>query len=105
MSRIVDTIRFFTFITYGNVLCSGRSSAVYSKGRGGVRMNKLSTLDWVAVVLLIVGGLNWALVGLFKVDLVALIFGNLSALSRIVYVLVGASAVYVAVVSPKLRKE
>ncbi len=68
-------------------------------------MNKLSTLDWVAVILLIVGGLNWALVGLFKGDLVALIFGNLSALSRIVYVLVGASAVYVAVVFPKLRKE
>ena len=67
-------------------------------------MNKLSTLDWVAVVLLVVGGLNWALVGLFGYDLVAAIFGTLSILSRIVYILVGASAVYVASVSTKLGK-
>ncbi|NTV55091.1 MAG: DUF378 domain-containing protein [Candidatus Moranbacteria bacterium] len=67
-------------------------------------MNKLSSLDWVAIVLLVVGGLNWGLVGLFKFDLVAAIFGNFSALSRIVYVVVGLSAVYVAAVSMKLGK-
>jgi uncharacterized protein len=44
--------------------------------------------------LLIVGGLNWGLVGLFDFDLVAAIFGGGSALSRIVYVLVGLSAVW-----------
>ena len=58
-------------------------------------MNKLNVLDWVALVLVIVGGLNWALVGLFSFDLVATIFGDMSVLSRIVYVLVGLSAVYV----------
>ena len=45
------------------------------------------------MLLLIVGGLNWGLVGLFDFDLVATIFGEMSMLSRIVYVLVGVSAV------------
>jgi uncharacterized membrane protein YuzA (DUF378 family) len=67
-------------------------------------MNKLNALDWVAVVLLVVGGLNWGLVGLFGFDLVAAIFGDMSVLSRIVYALVGLSAIYVAAVSPKLQK-
>lgn len=68
-------------------------------------MNKLNTLDWVALVLVIIGGLNWALVGLFSFDLVATIFGDMSVLSRIVYVLVGLSAVYMLVVSGKLAKK
>lgn len=67
-------------------------------------MNKLNALDWVAVVLLVVGGLNWGLVGLFGFDLVATIFSDMSILSRIVYSVVGLSAVYVAAVSPKLSK-
>jgi uncharacterized membrane protein YuzA (DUF378 family) len=45
-------------------------------------------------VLLIVGGLNWGLVGAFSFDLVAAIFGEMSAVSRLVYILVGISAVY-----------
>ena len=45
-------------------------------------------------VLIIVGGLNWLLVGLFKFDLVAAIFGDMSPLSRLVYVLVGLSALW-----------
>jgi uncharacterized membrane protein YuzA (DUF378 family) len=48
----------------------------------------------ITLVLLIVGGLNWGLVGLFGFDLVAALFGEMSALSRIVYVLVGLSALY-----------
>jgi uncharacterized protein len=57
-------------------------------------MKKMNALDWVAMVLIIVGGLNWGLVGLFEFDLVATIFGDMSMLSRIVYVLVGLSALY-----------
>ena len=57
-------------------------------------MKKLSTVDWIVLVLVIVGGLNWGLVGVFDYDLVASIFGDMSALSRIVYDLVGLSAVY-----------
>jgi uncharacterized membrane protein YuzA (DUF378 family) len=50
----------------------------------------------VMMVLLIVGGLNWGLVGLFDFDLVATIFGNMSVVSRIVYALVGLAALMVA---------
>ncbi len=39
-------------------------------------MKNLSALDWTAVVLLIVGGLNWGLVGLLKLDVVAALFGD-----------------------------
>ncbi|MEO7365562.1 MAG: DUF378 domain-containing protein [Sphingomicrobium sp.] len=46
----------------------------------------------ITLLLLIVGGLNWLLVGLFDFDLVAALFGDMSPLSRIVYVLVGVSA-------------
>ena len=67
-------------------------------------MNKLSTLDWVALVLLIVGGLNWGLIGLFNYDVVANLLGFASILPRIVYAVVGLSAVYVAAVSPKFGK-
>lgn len=51
-------------------------------------------LSLLATILIIIGGLNWGLVGLFQIDLVALIFGNMSLLARIVYILVGVSAVY-----------
>lgn len=68
-------------------------------------MDKLNAVDWIAVILLAVGGLNWGLVGLFDFDLVATIFGDMSVISRIVYVLVGASAVYVLAISAKLGKK
>jgi uncharacterized membrane protein YuzA (DUF378 family) len=51
-------------------------------------------VNTITLVLLIVGGLNWGLIGLFGFDLVAAIFGEMSALSRIVYTLVGASALW-----------
>ena len=61
----------------------------------------MKKLDVVAVILLIVGGLNWGLVGLFHFDLVATIFGmkfgQVSWLSSVVYVLVGLSALIKAV--------
>ncbi len=59
-------------------------------------MHKLKTLDLVSIVLVIVGGLNWGLVGVLNFDLVATIFGEMSSLSRIVYALVGVSAIYLA---------
>jgi len=51
-------------------------------------------VNTITLVLLIVGGLNWGLVGLFDFDLVAALFGEMSALSRIVYSLVGLSALW-----------
>jgi len=54
----------------------------------------MKNLDLVAAILVIVGGLNWGLVGAANFDLVAAIFGPMSPLSRVVYVLVGLAAVY-----------
>lgn len=51
----------------------------------------------IAMVLLIIGGINWGLVGLFGLDLVAVIFGDMSAFSRLIYSLVGVSAIIVLV--------
>jgi len=65
---------------------------------------KLSIIDIIALVLVIVGGLNWGLVGLLSFDLVAALFGAASVLTNIVYVLVGLSAIYLAVISMKLEK-
>jgi uncharacterized protein len=54
-------------------------------------------LDTIAMILVIIGGLNWGLVGLLNFDLVATLFnGPDSTLSRIVYSLVGLATVYVA---------
>ena len=57
-------------------------------------MKKLTVLDWIAFVLLIIGGVNWGLVGALDIDLVSSIFGAMSVLSRAVYILVGLSALY-----------
>ncbi len=54
----------------------------------------MKALNIITLALVIIGGLNWGLVGLFDLDLVAAIFGADSLLARIVYVLVGASAAY-----------
>lgn len=56
----------------------------------------MKNIDVLAAVLLVVGGLNWGLVGLFGFDLVAALFGEMSTLSRLVYVLVGLAAAYQA---------
>ena len=54
----------------------------------------MRAINLVTLLLIIVGGLNWGLVGLFDFNLVAALFGDQSALSRIVYILVGASALW-----------
>ena len=57
----------------------------------------MKTLNALTLVLLIVGGLNWGLVGIAKFDLVAALFGAGSVLSSVVYTLVGISAVVQAI--------
>ena len=54
----------------------------------------MKTLDTLAAILLVIGGLNWGLVGLFSFDLVKAILGDMTLLSRLVYIVVGLSAVY-----------
>jgi hypothetical protein len=57
-------------------------------------MGKLNVLDWIALILLVIGGLNWGLVGVFKFDLVKAIFGDMAIVSRIIYIVVGVAALY-----------
>lgn len=56
----------------------------------------MKKLDVVAALLLVIGGLNWGLVGAARFDLVATLFGDMSVMSQIVYVLVGSAAIYQA---------
>jgi uncharacterized membrane protein YuzA (DUF378 family) len=66
---------------------------------------KSSLIGVLAFSLLVLGGLNWALVGLFSVDLVAAVFGVMSPLARLVYVLVGLSALVVIGLVPRLMRD
>lgn len=54
----------------------------------------MKTLDVIVTLLLIIGGLNWGLVGIFDWNLVSAIFGELSVVSRIIYIVVCAAALY-----------
>ena len=49
----------------------------------------MKVLYYIALTLVIIGAINWLLIGLFNFDLVATIFGAMSVMSRIIYVLVG----------------
>ena len=62
------------------------------------------TIDILAYALLLIGALNWGLVGFFGFDLVAVLFGNMSMLSRIVYGLVGLAALYDLLSLPAIFK-
>ncbi len=57
----------------------------------------MKAIKIISLILVIIGGLNWGLVGLFGFDLVAAIFGDMSAISKVVYVLVGIGAIVVAI--------
>ncbi len=54
----------------------------------------MKSIDVIAAILVVVGALNWGLVGLFGFDLVATLFGQATILSRLVYVLVGVSGAF-----------
>lgn len=63
----------------------------------------MRTLNTIAYILVIIGGINWGLVGLFGLDLVAALFGEMSVASRIVYVLVGMAAVWATAALVSMR--
>ncbi|MBV8383667.1 MAG: DUF378 domain-containing protein [Planctomycetaceae bacterium] len=63
----------------------------------------MKSLHWITLLLVIIGAVNWGLIGLFQFDLVAALFGGQTAtLSRVVYTLVGLSGVVVAATSTAL---
>ncbi|OGZ63914.1 MAG: hypothetical protein A3A98_01340 [Candidatus Staskawiczbacteria bacterium RIFCSPLOWO2_01_FULL_40_39] len=66
-------------------------------------MQKLTTLDIVALVLLVVGGLNWGLLGLVNMNVVDTVFGM--TISRFIYIVVGLAALYVAWLWMKLERK
>ena len=54
----------------------------------------MKVIDTIALVLIIIGAINWGLIGLFKFNLVDAIFGTMSVISRIIYTLVGISGLW-----------
>lgn len=58
-------------------------------------MKKMNWLEWSAMVLVILGALNWGLVGLFDFNLVTWFFGDIKMIIPIVYDLIGLAAFYV----------
>ena len=60
-------------------------------------------LDYTLLTLVIIGAINWGLIGFFQFDLVAFIFGNMSWLSRFIYALVGLSGLYMISAYGRIR--
>ena len=54
----------------------------------------MKTLDTIALILLVIGGINWGLIGFFQFNLVSSLFGTFSMLTRIIYSLVGIAGIY-----------
>ncbi len=54
----------------------------------------MKVIDTIALVLIVIGAINWGLVGIFNFNLVEAIFGGLSVLTRIIYILVGISGLW-----------
>ena len=65
---------------------------------------KLNWLDIIALVLVVIGGLNWGLVGAFNYNLVDQLLFAVPLVSRVVYGLVGLAAIYLAIIAPKLNR-
>ena len=54
----------------------------------------MKVINWIALTLVIIGAINWLLVGIFEFNLVDTIFGSLSVLSRIIYIIVGIAGLW-----------
>jgi uncharacterized membrane protein YuzA (DUF378 family) len=64
----------------------------------------LSSLDWLAMILMIIGGINWGLIGAFDVNLLTSLFGVGTPLTRLVYAVVGLAALYGVYMLTKLSQ-
>jgi len=65
----------------------------------------MKTIDYIALILVIIGAINWGLIGFFRLDLVRLIFGDMTMLSRIVYSLVGIAGLYSLTFFGRIRND
>ena len=64
----------------------------------------MKAIDYTILTIAIVGAINWGLVGIFRFDLVAALFGNMSWISRIVYILVGIAGLYLLSLYGRIRQ-
>lgn len=62
-------------------------------------MAKVNPIDWFFLISLIIGGINWGLVGLFNYNLIAGFFGTNSGITNLIYIIIGMSALYVLTIS------
>ncbi len=62
-------------------------------------------LDVVSLILIIIGAVNWGLIGFFNLDVVSAIFGNMSMITRIIFAVVGIAGIYSIVLFWKLKTE
>jgi uncharacterized protein len=66
---------------------------------------KMNALDWVAWILVVVGGLNWGLVGALNFNVVDMLFGVGSTISMVVYILVGLGALWMIISALTMKKK
>lgn len=64
---------------------------------------KSNGLDYTALVITVIGALNWGLIGFFRFNLVSFLFGDMSWISRIVYILVGICGLYLLSLFGRIR--
>ena len=60
----------------------------------------LNIVDWIAIILVFVGALNWGSIGVFDFNFVAALFGLMTTLTRIIYILVGLAGIYLIFAAP-----
>lgn len=70
--------------------------------KGGIQ---LKTVDYIALTLVIIGAINWGLIGFLGFDLVRVIFGDMTIVSRIIYALVGIAGLYALSYFGRLRTD
>ncbi|MDD6102969.1 MAG: DUF378 domain-containing protein [Clostridiales bacterium] len=65
----------------------------------------MKVVDYIILALILIGAINWGFIGFFGIDLVRMIFGNMTILSRVIYALVGISGLYAISFFGRIRQE
>lgn len=65
----------------------------------------MKTLDYIALILVAIGAINWGLIGFFEFDLVRAIFGDMTWVSRIIYAIIGIAGLYSLSFFGRLRND
>ena len=63
----------------------------------------MKVLDYTILTIVVIGAINWGLIGFFRFDLVSFIFGDMTWISRIIYALVGLSGIYMLTFYGRIR--